>query len=111
MQTAPQQVFFDESELPGYFDEDEGLPYDWQMTLIASRLQDALWNTFPSLLQEEPSLEEFLSDILSNSPLHEVGTHSLRASLMNIPDSRIMILGRWKSEAFKKYIQRQIIRV
>lgn len=48
---------------------------------------------------------------------HEVGTHSLRASfalmmaLMNIPDSRIMILGRWKSEAFKKYIQRQIIRV
>ncbi|GFH61799.1 hypothetical protein CTEN210_18275 [Chaetoceros tenuissimus] len=48
---------------------------------------------------------------------HEVGTHSLRASfalmmaLMNIPDSRIMILGRWKSEAFKKYIQRQIIKV
>ena len=68
--TAPQQVFFDESELLGYFDEDEGLPYDWQMTLIASRLQDALWNTFPSLLQEEPSLDEFLSDILSNSPLH-----------------------------------------
>ena len=49
--TAPQQVFFDESELLGYFDEDEGLPYDWQMTLIASRLQDALWNTLPSLLQ------------------------------------------------------------
>jgi hypothetical protein len=49
------------------------------------------------LLQEEPSLEEFLSDILSNSPLHEVGTHSLRASfalmmaLMNIPDSRIIL--------------------
>ena len=48
---------------------------------------------------------------------NEVGTHSLRASfalmlaLMGEPDSRIMILGRWKSEAFKKYIERQIVRV
>lgn len=68
--TAPQQVFFDYTELVEYFDKDEGLPYDWQVTLIASRLQDALWNTFPSLLQEEPSFEEFLSDVLSDSPLH-----------------------------------------
>lgn len=39
----------------------------------------------------------------------QVGTHSLRASfalmmaLMNIPDSRIMLLGRWKSDAYKIY--------
>ena len=32
-------------------------------------------------------------------------------ALMNIPDSRIMLLGRWKSDAFKKYIERQIVRI
>jgi hypothetical protein len=48
---------------------------------------------------------------------NDVGTHSLRASyalilaLMGAPDSKIMILGRWKSDAFMKYIKRQIIKM
>lgn len=48
---------------------------------------------------------------------NDVGTHSLRASyalilaLMGAPDSKIMLLGRWKSDAFMKYIKREIIKM
>ena len=36
---------------------------------------------------------------------------ALMMALMNIPDSRIMLIGRWKSDAFKKYIERQIVQI
>lgn len=48
---------------------------------------------------------------------NDIGLHSLRASyalilsLMGASDSKIMLLGRWKSEAFLKYIKRQIIKM
>lgn len=47
----------------------------------------------------------------------DIGLHSLRASyalilaLMGAEDSKIMLLGRWKSDAFLKYIKRQIIKM
>lgn len=44
----------------------------------------------------------------------EVGTHSLRSStamqlfLNKVPTYQIMLLGRWSSDAFLKYIRRQV---
>ena len=45
---------------------------------------------------------------------NEVGTHSIRSSaamqlfLNKIPTYQIMLLGRWSSDAFLKYIRRQV---
>ena len=46
---------------------------------------------------------------------HEIGTHSIRSStamqlfLAKIPTYTIMLLGRWSSDAFLRYLRRQVL--
>ena len=59
------------------------------------------------------TVEVFGKDDLGFGPT-EVGTHSIRSStamqlfLGKIPTYQIMIIGRWSSDAFLKYIRRQV---
>ena len=65
------------------------------------------------LQQIRPAVSGLGADDLGFLP-NEVGTHSIRSStaiqlfLNRIPTYQIMLLGRWSSDAFLRYIRRQV---
>ena len=63
----PAGEFVCDSEVPSYFSNGDGLPVQWRDTSEITRLQEAMWDIFPSMKKDDPSLIEFLHDILDDA--------------------------------------------
>ena len=60
--------FMVEHEVLNYFDEGDGLPMNWRASTEISRLQEAMWDIFPSLKLDNPEFEDLLRDFVEDAP-------------------------------------------
>lgn len=73
----PANEFMVEHEVLNYFDDGDVLPMNWRASTEISRLQEEMWDIFPSLKLENPEFEDLLRDFVEDAPnevQHDCGT-------------------------------------
>jgi hypothetical protein len=65
----PYDDFLVDGTVPSYFNTEEGLPKEWNKSTDRKRLQEFVWNVFPSLKKEKPIFIDIVHDLIDEAPI------------------------------------------